>query len=381
MKTSNQHGTLIRFPQKSGDVWKLRYRLNGVHRFEILGTVKDIPTEDKARRIADRRLKELFDVPEKAHTISDLIDRFQKECQPRNASTAHSYASFCGRIRTAWGHVTVESIPGNLPQLGKWVNNLKLIDRKTQRPTKTDASPTYKQQMRGMLSLLLDKAMLWQMLPITRNPIELIRLEESASRQKEIVTLDPEQYRQLLEDPELPLLVKTMIQVTAGLGLRISEVLGLRWEDVDLVERCITIRRSMVKGVADKTKTSSSKAQLPLHEHLCKVLREWRMAEPIVEGWVFGSARTGLPFDRDHLRGKYLIPAGERLGLKIGFHTLRHSYRAWLRSIGASLEDQKEAMRHARIATTIDVYGGREKAEALRPVNAAVMNLLEGKVA
>jgi integrase len=42
----------------------------------------------------------------------------------------------------------------------------------------------------------------------------------------------------------------------------------------------------------------------------------------------------------------------------IGWHTLRHSYRAWLGENGEPLTVQKELMRHASIETTLNTYGG-----------------------
>jgi integrase len=42
----------------------------------------------------------------------------------------------------------------------------------------------------------------------------------------------------------------------------------------------------------------------------------------------------------------------------IGWHTLRHTYRAWLGDNGEPLMVQKELMRHASIQTTLNTYGG-----------------------
>ena len=45
------------------------------------------------------------------------------------------------------------------------------------------------------------------------------------------------------------------------------------------------------------------------------------------------------------------------LGLEIGWHTFRHSYRSWLDETGAPMKVQQELMRHASIQTTMNVYG------------------------
>ena len=84
-----------------------------------------------------------------------------------------------------------------------------------------------------------------------------------------------------------------------------------------------------------------------------------------------------MPYDRDHLRQQYLQPAGARIVVDgLGWHSLRHFYRAMLRVSGASMEDQKGLMRHSRIRTTIDTYGGQDSAERLRPFNEKVVEML-----
>jgi site-specific recombinase XerD len=56
----------------------------------------------------------------------------------------------------------------------------------------------------------------------------------------------------------------------------------------------------------------------------------------------------------------------------IGWHTLRHSYRAWLDETGAPLGVQQKLMRHANISTTMNVYGGAFM-EAKRKANTSVV--------
>lgn len=66
------------------------------------------------------------------------------------------------------------------------------------------------------------------------------------------------------------------------LGLRVSEILGLCWEDVDLENGTLQIRRSVVGGRVEPTETEASEDELPLHPQLVEVLQGWREAEPVV---------------------------------------------------------------------------------------------------
>ena len=74
-----------------------------------------------------------------------------------------------------------------------------------------------------------------------------------------------------------------------------------------------------------------------------------------------------------HPERDYLIPAGQRAGLgKIGWHTLRHTYRSWLDQTKAPMTVQKDLMRHADIKTTMNVYG-KAMAEPMREANSEVV--------
>src|SRR5438105_9982890 len=83
---------------------------------------------------------------------------------------------------------------------------------------------------------------------------------------------------------------------------------------------------------------------------------------------------TNKPDDSGSLRKKVLKGAAERAKIHglIGWHSLRHSYRAWLDETGAPLGVQQKLMRHANIATTMNVYGGAFM-EAKRKANTSVV--------
>jgi len=80
------------------------------------------------------------------------------------------------------------------------------------------------------------------------------------------------------------------------------------------------------------------------------------------------------PYDSGSLRKKVLQTAALRAKIQgpIGWHTLRHSYRAGLDETGAPLGVQQKVMRHASISTTMNVYGGAFM-EAKRKANTSVV--------
>ena len=91
---------------------------------------------------------------------------------------------------------------------------------------------------------------------------------------------------------------------------------------------------------------------------------------------------TGQPYYASEIQKDYLKPAGRRVGLQanglpvnLGWHAFRHTYRSLLDATGAPIGVQQKLMRHAQVATTMDVYGNALM-ESKREANSKVVNLL-----
>lgn len=379
MRTSFQQGSIVKIQRKSGECWRFRWRQDGIQRSEFIGTVKQFPTRAQAEKAAER-FRKFANSDAEVITIADLIAKFWRDCPPGRETTAASYRSVFKRIEFRWGNLRIDQFCRDILAVEVWLKELPAIGRHPGKGVPALASPLYRGQVRNLLHLLIEKAMLWNHLQMDRNPLDLIRLKGASKRAKDLVILTVDQYQQLLDDPQLPELVKTMVHLAAGLGLRVSEILGLRWDDCDFEAKTIQIQRSVVHGMASDTKTDSSRQTLPLHEVLIDVLKAWKAGEKFRSRWVFCSERTSRPYDRDWLRAQYLQPAGERIGVDgFGWHSLRHFYRAMLRQGGTPLEIQKNLMRHSRLATTMDTYGGNSNLETTRPANARIIEMLARK--
>ena len=64
---------------------------------------------------------------------------------------------------------------------------------------------------------------------------------------------------------------KTMVITVACLGLRVCELLGLQWGDIDFENLTVKIQRSIVEGEVNETKTEASESTLPLDPDLAEV--------------------------------------------------------------------------------------------------------------
>ncbi|MGC2328532.1 MAG: tyrosine-type recombinase/integrase, partial [Candidatus Sulfotelmatobacter sp.] len=166
---------------------------------------------------------------------------------------------------------------------------------------------------------------------------------------------------------------RTIVLIGLCFGLRISEILGLRWTDFDFKRSVVLVQRSAVGKRLNKLKTEYSQDEVPIERGFILELKKWQaLCLDTEEHWLFPSPVTGRPYHADSMRNDYLVPRGLKLGLgRIGFHTFRHTYRAWLDETGAPVDVQQKLMRHAHVSTTMDQYGNASalaKRKANRPI-------------
>jgi integrase len=206
-----------------------------------------------------------------------------------------------------------------------------------------------------MMYRLMDRAMFWELVTLARNPIGLVEVRGVSKRQKKPYILTLDQYHAVVEELSEP--YKQMVQVAMCLGLRVSEILALKWSDFDFENLTLQVVRGVVDGRVDDVKTEYSEDELPLDSAFAEVMLAWRERCPkSVSDWVFPSADTGMPYHASPICQDYIRPAGTKAGLTktIGWHTYRHAYRSFLDDVGAPLGVQQKLMRHAQIGTTMN---------------------------
>ena len=361
-----QQGAIRRVKRAKGFAWEFRYyvvesgeRVRKVQTFDSA----IYKTEKSVRQHLEGFIVKLNEKTEYARsagvTFNALLDRYIEEEMPARHSTKGSYTSIINkRLRPQWGTSLISEI--RPADLHAWFQSLAL-------------APVTKGHLRSLMHKLFDLATLWEYLPLERrNPIEIVKIKNVTMRSKESVVLSPDQFRDVVK--RLPENVN-MIAVTMGcLGLRVSEALGLKWSDIDWELQTVTIRRSAYRGAIDETKTTSSKAKLPLHPVLAELLVVWRTKGD--SEWVFANPSTDMPYQSPSMQQRWIRPAGEAIGIEgLGFHSLRHSYRSWLDSAGIAPGVTKDLMRHSAISTTFNVYGRALSLEK-REANSKVIEML-----
>ncbi len=141
---------------------------------------------------------------------------------------------------------------------------------------------------------------------------------------------------------------RAMILVALRTGLRQGELLGLRWDDLDLVAGRLTVRRNIVRGRVGPPKSGKPR-EVPLSPEAVAVLKSHRhlRGEPVF------CSLGGRPLTKGECKHP-LWSACKRAGLRqIGWHVLRHTFASHLVMRGAPLKAIQELLGHATITMTM----------------------------
>lgn len=379
MKRSRyQQGALFTEPRKTGpEVWVYKWRETGPDgkrhsKKEVLGTVEDIHTRSDAQRAAEKfRLNINRRVTESTGpaTLNKLVEHYRMKEMPmeshedKRRSTKMGYLSnLNNHIVPRWGDYNPKNI--TTVEVEEWVKSLKL-------------APASRAKVRNVLSMIFRHGMRWGWLE--KNPVTLVRCSSKRLRRPDILTA--EEFQALLA--ALPDRERLMGTICATTGLRIGEVLGLKWEDIDFTTHLADVLRSYSDGAIGPCKTEISEQPVPLDEIAIEELLAWHpvCGYPEPGDWVFASDRHfgKTPLWPDSLRTKILQPVARRVGIekRIGWHTFRRTYSSLLAETGNDVKVVQELMRHSKLSTTMEVYtqaGMTKKRAAQRKAVDALFN-------
>jgi len=161
---------------------------------------------------------------------------------------------------------------------------------------------------------------------------------------------------------------RTMFTCVAMTGLRVGELLGLRWSNVNFGRSELSITHSLWRRELVTPKTDASARTLHLPAVLTNLLAEHQKGARFDSPEDFMFARVdGTPHDPDYLRKKVLYEALKAVGIKPGnrshgFHLFRHSAGSIVHSITRDVKTTQELLGHSRLSTTADIYTHADKA-------------------
>jgi len=369
-RTRFQQGSLQREPRKNGPaVWIFRWyesRADGKRQRQycVIGTVEQYPTEAAAQAAAaGLRLDINVETPRTARkpvAVGDLITHYEEkeldlastelEEHEKAYATKQIYRVFLERwIRPRWGNLRIRDV--RTVAVEQWLRGLTLQNG-------DHMAPGTKAKIRNIMHALFNHAIRYEWLPQNGNPITRVR--QSAKRQHIPDVLEISEFQALLE--ELSLRDRTLVLLDAATGLRRSELIGLKWSDIDFEQLEIWVTRSVVHQVVGRCKTEASRKPVPLEASVAEDLWRWKMTTPYrrPDDWVFASVlkKGKQPLWLDSLLKRYIQPAARRAGITkpVGWHTFRHTYSTLLKANGEDIKVVQELLRHANSKITMDTY-------------------------
>ena len=188
---------------------------------------------------------------------------------------------------------------------------------------------------------------------IADNPAHGIRIREADSKREPRYCRPPE-IRRLLQKLEDPCWAVVLVAVSTG--LRIGEILALRWKRIDHLRNTIEVAETYSSGEFGPPKTRSSRRTIPISTSLGEVFKRLRPQKCEPEGLVFATSK-GTPLNPKNLYNRQLAPACDAIELpRVSWHSFRHTHATLLHEAGESLKTAQSLLGHSDLETTLGVY-------------------------
>ena len=199
-------------------------------------------------------------------------------------------------------------------------------------------------KIRDVLSSVMASAVRYGLL--IKNPIEGVRLPKRKKGRKSKPWITQAQFNLLVE--LIPEPYASMVYVAVYTGLRVSELIGLCWRNIN--EDSITIEQRYCRGDLGAPKSEASNATIPVNMAVIerinrlktltiqvkagRATRHYKVVKSCgPDDFVFQSLRNGGPMRDNNILVRHIKPAGRKIGLPfVNWRCLRTSYATWLKT-------------------------------------------------
>ena len=341
---------------KRRKVWVARWRedvlcedgkVGRILRSVVLGSVADLPTRRDAQVRLDEELRAVNQGTVRPES-SMLFGTFAEEqwktlvLPTLKLSTQHGYKTVLAKhLLPYWRDWRLRDI--GRQDVQQWVADR--FRRKLGWQTVRNAWT--------LLSGILETAVEYGYLSM--NPARGVKFPEKELKEAPVL-FTAEDFVKLLEQLDEP--YRTMARLIALTGLRIGELLAVRWRCLDLEIGTLSVRESVYEGKFQSPKTRKSRRTMPLGPQIIVWLREHRLRAKRTESddLVFGN-RKGQPLRESKLLRNVLQPAAERAGLgRVTWHQFRHIHSSLLNDLRVPVKIAQEQLGHSSISTTLNIY-------------------------
>ena len=353
------------------------YDLNGniiKHTKTIHGTKKDAKIE-LAKFVAD--VQNGLVIEGKSLKFSEFTEIWKRDYGSKELAPS-TYKRYCRMLETRilpyFGHFYINRIkPTDIMQFYDLLSrDTQLVRKKSNNGKKTIKPLSGKTilEHHRLLLAMLHKAIYWQL--IVSNPAERVQPPKAMKLKRKYY--DDEQCKILLENltelGEEQIKYKVAIILTVFTGVRLGELMGLEWQDVDFKTGIVSINRSSQyladKGVFTKTpKTESSIREVAIPDFVVSLLEEYKLwydEQKSFYGELWTNSNRlfvqadGKPMHPSTI-SKWFVKYVAQIGLPvINFHGLRHTNATLLISQNIDVAVVAARLCHAQITTTYNFY-------------------------
>ena len=353
-----------------GDVWVLRFKATRdrdhkrVERTRVVGRVEDFPTEAQAFAEAERLRLYTIEPGSKRGTVTFgiLAESYLQELKkvpeskkrrPKAGSTIEDRERIIRkRLLPRFGERDALKIRPS--EIKGWLESLQDSE---------DLENSTVDKYRRVMHLVYSTAQANDLIPRTLEANPLNHVHIATTTEYEAILVTPQQaWTIICRMKSFERLLTLLVAVT---GLRIGEVLALRWSCVAWDKFRVRVVSNFVRGKFGEPKSHASKKPVVLHPLIMGLLKHWReiTAYPGEDDFIFASDRLKGKFPRvpnmlveDHLR-----PAAARVidipeGHRFGFHNLRHALTSFLVEIGTDAKTIQDMLRWADPSILLKVY-------------------------
>lgn len=363
-------GTIRKRTYKSGTIkWRVRLM---------------VPVGEKGRK---KRISKTFDTKREAEqyrteinhqidrgtfftpsniALSDFLDRWERDYAESNLSptTLTRYRQLIEtRINPALGHLPISGISIQTIQdfYYEQRTNGKING-------KGGLSPNTVRQLHYLLRGAFERAVEWRLLE--NNPFRRVSPPKKQSQKTSIQYLDTHQVIEFLKTAAEYGTYYPLYHLAVLTGLRRSEILGLRWKDIDFIQRQANIKQALVYGedrepITKAPKTNGSTRTVALTHEVTRLLKKWKKMQEdkrrnmgsVWENpeYVVTNETGGFIYPSNIIRNFKKMLEGAELP-EIRFQDLRHTHATLMLKQGEHPKIVKERLGHDSVSTTLDTY-------------------------